>query len=86
MLQLFATILVFGEPASPGDLWREFEDNLIEDYLHQLNAQFTRTLEYNREDAVRKALRHLLALLEPHGKNLCDFEGIPEAPDDEPEE
>ena len=70
---LFATILIFCQPAAPEVLWNNHKTALCEDILYQ-----NRDLYSDVNDAVeQEALRQLESYLQLHAKSLKDFPNMP---------
>jgi hypothetical protein len=67
--QLFATILLFGNPSNPAVLWERFRDDFVSDYTHQYN--------YPTEQAYQHALYDINRYLEEHNSSLQHFPGFP---------
>lgn len=61
--QLYALICIFNRPKHPYNLYQEFEESLIEDYL----------LTNDRETAVQKALVDIERIFADHGCHCHDF-------------
>ena len=61
--QLFATILVFGNPADPKALWEQFKTDLTEDYVRQNMPQCAEALAFS---SVNEKLKQ-------HGKTLANY-------------
>ena len=74
--QLFVVILVFCEPAYPGQLWDKFSLELSEDFFHSLQLGCG-NISACQSLAKTYALMHVQDLLQQYGKRLCDFEGMP---------
>ena len=62
--ELFALICVFNSPAKPAELFHQFEDQLIEDFL----------IQENREAAIQNALREIETTLSLHGLRCQDLQ------------
>ncbi|KAL5575313.1 hypothetical protein UlMin_017012 [Ulmus minor] len=66
--RLFATILAYCEPDNPKNLWKNFENNMSEDY-YKLNI--------SKIDIKIKVLQQLNCMLESMGKNINDYQIVP---------
>jgi len=66
--QLFASIIVYCQPANLKELWDKYVDNLIEDYLKK---------EISRDQAILKTLVFIENYLIQNGLNLSDISGLP---------
>ena len=74
---LFAQLLLFCNPSSPLQLWRQHWDQLTDDVLRTRRAQAQNpALDLTREQIDAIALFHVQDLLSHHGRSLADF-GIP---------
>ncbi|XP_076047239.1 ATP-dependent DNA helicase Pif1-like [Oratosquilla oratoria] len=62
--ELFALICVFNSPANPTELFHQFEDQLIEDFL----------IQETRENAIQNALHEIQTTLSLHGLNRQDLQ------------
>ncbi|XP_019238957.1 PREDICTED: uncharacterized protein LOC109219012 [Nicotiana attenuata] len=68
--RLFATLLVYCNPANPKELWNRFEDSMSEDFkiLPHLNEKQIR----------RMALDHINNILHSMGRDINEFALVPE--------
>ncbi|XP_070023030.1 uncharacterized protein [Nicotiana sylvestris] len=68
--RLFATLLVYRNPANPKELWNQFEDSMSEDFkiLPNLNAKQIHHM----------ALNHINDILHSMGHDINEFTLIPE--------
>ncbi|XP_075074469.1 uncharacterized protein LOC142162063 [Nicotiana tabacum] len=68
--RLFATLLVYCNPANPTELWKQFEDSMSEDFkiLPNMNAKDIRFM----------ALNHINDILHLMGRDINEYNLIPE--------
>ncbi|XP_075074829.1 uncharacterized protein LOC142162380 [Nicotiana tabacum] len=68
--RLFATLLVYCNPANPAELWKQFEDSMSEDFkiLPNMNAKDIRFM----------ALNHINDILDLMGRDINEYNLIPE--------
>lgn len=76
--QLFVTILTFGNPSNPGDLWEKHCTSLCDDYQWQYIAN---GMEVDMKRCIAEALRDIHHLLANQNMTLEDFHGMPSLPD-----
>ena len=66
--QLFASIIVYCQPANLKDLWNKYVDSLIEDYINK---------KMSRELAIQKTLVFIKNYLIQNGLDLSDYPELP---------
>lgn len=64
---LFALIFIFNNPNNPNDLWEQFAENLMEDFLRNYTADVSK----------RKSLQDIGQILSIHGLS-CTALGLPD--------
>lgn len=69
--RLFATLLVYCNPANPKDLWERFENSMSEDFAATTNIQTT--------DIRLLVINHINNILHSMGRNINEFKLIPES-------
>ena len=67
--QLFASILVYCQPANIRDLWEKYLDDLIEDFFRKTN---------DKKLSIAKALIEINDFLHQNGVTITDFSELPE--------
>ncbi|KAG5594044.1 hypothetical protein H5410_035276 [Solanum commersonii] len=66
--RLFATLLVYCNPANPKDLWTKFEDSMLED--------FKRISTISKTNIQQLVLKHINEVLLSMGHNINEFKDI----------
>lgn len=66
LLRLFVTILVYCEPIGVRNLWEEFHSFMGQDYPTSRSS--------NNRVIINLLLLDLNALLQQHGKRICDYD------------
>lgn len=76
--QLFVTILAFGNPINPGELWERHSASLCDDYQWRYIAN---DMEVNMDRCIAEALRDIQRLLSQQDMALENIRGMPSLPD-----
>ncbi|XP_070013553.1 uncharacterized protein [Nicotiana sylvestris] len=69
--RLFATLLVYCNPANPKEIWKQFEESMLEDYRVLPNVE--------RKDIQYQVLNQINDVLHSMGHNVNEYELIPES-------
>ncbi|XP_054154561.1 uncharacterized protein LOC128953108 [Oppia nitens] len=78
--ELFATILVFGQPTSPKSLWEKYKTSMTEDYVRDQQRRHDEDYEITEQIInifINNALKDIQSHLEANSKFLSDFPEMP---------
>jgi hypothetical protein len=74
---LFVTILIYGNPSNPGDLWSKHRDSLTLDILFNEKTRLNdQNISFNH-DMYDLSLYYISEILATYNKKLKDFAGMP---------